>query len=84
MTVRDATLTDGRKITITGKLIYSADIALLISLATALPPHLSPLKVKTELDTTGAKWLRANDPANWGKIAQAITVKPAKTSVEVR
>lgn len=78
------TLSDGRKLTVTGKLIYSADMAQLIMLATALPAHLSPVKVVHQLDATGAKWLRANDPEHWAKIAPAITVKPAKTAVEVK
>ena len=53
-------------------------------LVTALPEHLSPIKLVHQLDATGAKWLRANDPENWAKIAPAITVKPAKTAVEVK
>lgn len=78
------TLADGRKLTVTGKLSYSADMAKLIMLASALPLHLSPVKVVHQLDATGAKWLRAHDPENWTKIAPAITVKPAKTAVEVK
>jgi hypothetical protein len=78
------TLADGRKLTVTGKLIYSADMQKLMVLAESLPLHLSPVKVKHELDATGAKWLRANDPASWAKIAPAITIRPAKTSVEIR
>ena len=77
-------LADGRKLTVTGKLTYSADMAQLLSLVTALPEHLSPIKLVHQLDATGAKWLRANDPENWAKIAPAITVKPAKTAVEVK
>jgi len=77
-------LADGRKLTVTGKLTYSADMAQLLSLVTALPKHLSPIKLVHQLDATGAKWLRANDPENWAKIAPAITVKPAKTAVEVK
>jgi len=81
---KTTTLADGRKLTVTGKLNYSADMAKLLSLVTALPEHLSPVKVVHQLDATGAKWLRANDPENWAKIAPAITVRPAKTAVEVK
>lgn len=78
------TLTDGRKLTVTGKLIYSADMALLTMLAATLPPHLSPVKLVRQLDAAGAKWLRSNDPEHWAMIARAITIKPAKTSVTVK
>lgn len=81
---KTTTLADGRKLTVTGKLTYSADMAQLLMLDTELPLHLSVVKVAHQLDATGAKWLRANDPDNWAKIAPAITVKPAKTSVEVK
>lgn len=77
-------LADGRKLTVTGKLTYSADMAQLLMLDTELPLHLSVVKVVHQLDATGAKWLRANDPDNWAKIAPAITVKPAKTAVEIK
>lgn len=81
---KTVSLADGRKLTITGKMIYSADMAQLMTLATALPEYLSPIKVVRQLDSTGAKWLRANDPEHWALIAPAITVKPAKTAVDVK
>ncbi len=77
-------LDDGRRVTITGKLSYSADMAKLAQLASQLPAERRPIKVETKLDTTGCKWLRANEPALWALIAPAITVKPAKASIEVK
>lgn len=77
-------LNDGRKLTITGKISYSADMDKLQKVCLSLPENLRPLKIKTELDQTGCKYLRANEPSIWKQIADAITIKPAKTAVEVK
>jgi hypothetical protein len=77
-------LTNGFKVTITGKQTYSADMEQLRAICAKLPEDMRPIKTKVELDQTGAKYLRANEPAIWAQLAQAITVKPAKTAVEVK
>jgi|GEM_PF-765280 len=77
-------LANGFKVTITGKQTYSADMEELQKICAKLPQEFRPIKTKVELDQTGAKYLRANEPAIWAKLAKAITVKPAKTSVEVK
>jgi len=77
-------LANGLKVTITGKLSYSADMAALQELCAKVPEEFRPIKVKTELDSTGCKFLRANEPVIWAKLSKAITMKPAKTSVEVK
>lgn len=77
-------LASGMKITITGKLTYTADMEKLQEICAKLPQEMRPIKTKVELDTTGAKYLRANEPAIWAKLAKAITVKTAKTGVEVK
>ena len=77
-------LTNGLKVTITGKLSYKADMELLMQLAGALPANLRPLKVETKLDETGAKYLKNNEPEIWSMLAPAITIAPAKTSVAIK
>ncbi len=77
-------LANGLKVTITGKLSYRADMDMLQVLANALPMDMVPIKAEPKLDETGVKWLRANRPDLYEAIAPAITVKPAKTSVEVK
>lgn len=77
-------LASGMKVTITGKVTYSADMAALQALCAKVPEEFRPIKTKTELDSTGCKYLRANEPAIWAKLSKAITVKPAKTSIEVK
>lgn len=73
----------GAKLTLTGKLTYKADVPKLLELAEKLPAELRPIKTETKLDETGAKYLRAKEPALWALIAPAIEVKPAKTAVRV-
>lgn len=77
-------LANGMKVTITGKQSYKADMPLLLQLAGNLPENLRPLKTEIKLDETGAKYLRNNEPEVWAMLAPAITVKPAKTAVEIR
>lgn len=77
-------LTNGLKITITGKQAYKADMPLLMQLAGSLPENLRPLKTEVKLDETGAKYLRANEPEVWAMLAPAITVTPAKTAVTIK
>lgn len=77
-------LDNGMKVTITGKVSYSADMEKLQEICAKLPQEFRPIKTKVELDSTGCKFLRANEPAIWAKLAKAITVKPAKTGVEVK
>lgn len=74
----------GHKVTITGKMTYSADMPMLMAICAALPEEIRPIKTKTELDQTGAKYLRTNMPGVWEQIAPAITMKPAKTSIEIK
>lgn len=77
-------LTNGLKVTVTGKMSYKADMAKLLAICGELPENMRPLKVETKLDETGAKYLRNNEPEVWAQLAPAITVKPAKTSVEIK
>lgn len=77
-------LANGFKVTITGKQTYSADMEELQKICAKLPAEMRPIKTKVELDSTGAKYLRANEPAIWAKLSKAITVKPAKTGIEVK
>ncbi len=77
-------LTNGLKVTITGKQTYKADMPLLIRLASALPEDMRPLKTEVNLDETGAKYLRTNKPEVWAMLAPAITVAPAKTAVSIK
>lgn len=74
----------GFKVTTTGSLTYSLDdVEALREITRTWDSNLVPLKTKTELDSTGAKYLRRERPELWNQIARVITVKPAKASVKV-
>lgn len=45
--------------------------------------ELTPLKTKIELDQTGLKYLRNNEPQVYARVAKFIEAKPAKVSVTV-
>jgi len=72
------------RVTVTGKLSYSADIALLTNLAEQLPADRRPIKQVTQLDEAGARWLRKNAPQEWAIVAPAIEIKPAKTALTIK
>lgn len=75
----------GYKVTLTGKLTYKCDdMDALLHACSQWPAHLQPVKTVVQLDTTGAKFLRANEPEVWRSIAQHVTVSPAKTAVTVK
>lgn len=77
-------LTNGLKVTITGKMTYKADMPVLLQLAGALPENMRPIKMEPKLDETGAKYLRNNEPEIWKMLAPAIEVSPAKTGVTIK
>ena len=78
------TLENGMKVTITGKLTRTLDQAAWEEVKSEIPESLWPIKVKQELDTTGVKYLMANEPQIYALVSKAITTKPAKTAVEVK
>ena len=42
-----------------------------------------PVRSKLEVDTTGAKWLAENRPADWRAVASAFTTRPGTPSVSI-
>ncbi len=77
----------GFKLTTTGKLSYKCDDPKALAEACAAagwPTTWAPVKTKVELDETGCKWLRANEPDAWATVAKFVTVAPAKTAVSVK
>lgn len=80
-------LSNGFKVTTTGKLSYKADdLDAIEAVCKTWGEHAgaAPIKIERKLDETGAKWLRANKPELWKQIAPHITVTPAKTSISVK
>lgn len=74
----------GFKVTLTGKLNYACDdMAALTKACSAWPANMQPIKTVVQLDATGCKFLRANEPEIWRTLAPFVTVKPAKPAVKV-
>lgn len=74
----------GFKVTTTGKLTYKCEDPKAVVEACAMwPANMVPVKTKLELDDTGCKWLRANEPEAWATVAKFVTVSPAKAAVKV-
>ena len=69
------------KITITGKINRTLDIAAWDSVKNHIPEKYWPVKFKPEIDVTGLKWLRENEAGIYATACQAISAKTGKPSV---
>ena len=78
------TTPSGVKITTTGKLTYKVDIDKLTALTGSWPIEARPIKTEIKADESKLKVIRAEAPDAWAKIADAITVTPAKTGVSIK
>jgi hypothetical protein len=74
---------EGFKVTLTQPVTRKLDERAWALCKDACPEALRPVKVKFEADATGVKWLAANEPAIWRKIASAFETKPGKIGVKV-
>lgn len=84
-------VSDDLKVIVKRELIYKPDATAMRefcaeNLDSNGNPIFPPLKVKTseELDEKGYKWYQKNLPQLFAKLAGFVTVKPAKTSVDVK
>jgi len=77
------TLTNGYKLKLIGKLSYKADLDALLEITADWPEEQKPVKTETKADEAALKFLRANRPDLWKRIAQAVTTKPMKTSITI-
>jgi hypothetical protein len=77
-------LSNGFKLTTTGKLTYKADdLNALREIASKWDAELVPIKTTHVIDEAGCKYLRRERPELWAQIARVITVSPAKTALKV-
>lgn len=79
------TKTAGWRITIETPDYVHIDTAALESVRAVMPPALFEQAIRYKPDTiaAGLKYLRANEPAAYAQLAQALTIKPGKTQVKV-
>lgn len=69
------------KVTIKASTTTKADWDALDKILPCLPEQLRPVKTERKLDAAGVKYLAENHPDLHRKIAKALIVSPAKTSV---
>ena len=69
------------KITITGKINRTLDVAAWDAVKNHIPEKYWPIKFKPEIDVTGLKWLRENEKGIYATACQAISAKVGKPSV---
>jgi len=77
------TLTNGYKLKMIGKLSYKTDLDALLEITADWPEEQKPVKIETKADEAALKFLRANRPDLWSRIAPAVTTKPMKTSITI-
>lgn len=77
------TLTNGYKLKMIGKLSYKTDLDALLEITADWPEEQRPVKTETKADEAALKFLRANRPDLWSRIAPAVTTKPMKTSITI-
>lgn len=75
----------GYKVTIKGVVNRRVDWELFDGVCFTLPVGVPPPVVqKRELDMRGVRWIQANEPALYARLATAITATPGAVQVEVR
>jgi hypothetical protein len=77
------TMTNGYKLKMVGKLSYKADMDTLLRVTLDWPEGQRPVKTEVKADEAALKFLRANRPDLWSRIASAVTTKPMKTSITI-
>jgi hypothetical protein len=55
----------------------------LLEITANWPEEQKPVKTETKADEAALKFLRANRPDLWSRIAPAVTTKPMKTSITI-
>lgn len=74
---------DGYKVTLTQPVTRKLDEAMWEKVRDKCQTDMRPVKIKTEADAVGIKWLQNNEPKTWAKIAAAFETKPGKIGVKV-
>lgn len=72
------------KVTLTQPIYRKIDAAKWEAVKDLIDPNMWPIKIITEADSPGCKYLARERPDLWGLIASAFTVAPGKIGVEVK
>ena len=75
--------TEGHKVTLTQPVSRKVDAIVWDKVSRKIPTHLHPVKTTISADAAGCRYLLANDPKLWAKIAPAFETKAGKVGVKV-
>ena len=75
--------TEGHKITLTQPVSRKVDAIIWDKVAKKIPTHLHPVKTAISADAAGCRYLLANEPKLWAKIAPAFETKAGKIGVKI-
>jgi hypothetical protein len=75
--------TEGHKITLTQPVSRKVDAIVWDKVSKKIPQHLQPVKHTVSADAAGCRYLLANEPKLWAKIAPAFETKAGKIGVKV-
>lgn len=71
------------RVTTTQPISYRLDVEGWQQVACTVPEKLWPVKTETKLVPKGYKWLEANSPDVWKKVARVVTAKAGKIGWKV-
>ena len=74
---------DGHKITLTQPVSRKVDAIIWDKVSKKIPAHLQPVKTTISADSAGCRYLLANEPKLWAKIAPAFETKAGKIGVKI-
>ena len=75
--------TEWHKVTLTQPVSRKVDTIVWDKLSRKIPTNLHPVKTTVSADAAGCRYLLANDPKLWAKIAPAFETKAGKVGVKV-
>ena len=74
---------DGHKVTLTQPVSRKVDAIVWDKLSRKIPTSLHPVKHTISADAAGCRYLLANEPKLWAKIAPAFETKAGKIGVKI-
>ena len=75
--------TEGHKITLTQPVSRKVDAIIWDKVVKKIPTHLHPVKTVISADSAGCRYLLANEPKLWAKIAPAFATRAGKIGVKI-
>ena len=75
--------TEGHKITLTQPVSRKVDALIWDKVSRKIPTHLHPVNTVISADSAGCRYLLANEPKLWAKIAPAFATRAGKIGVKV-